>query len=102
MSSFLTNKALFYILVSRKFIHKNNSSLHRFEKERDYVDGTDNDRAMQFHLAGHSYNGEMIIDTHDHDVCDLVWKLYEYALQRLDAVRNATKSDHLFTIMDSR
>lgn|GEM_PF-1668389 len=93
MSYNLINKVIFYILVTRKFIHKNNSSLHRIEKERDYVDGIDSDLVMQFHLAGHSYNGEMIIDTHDHDVCHSIWKLYEYALQRFSVVSTMIERD---------
>jgi uncharacterized protein (UPF0276 family) len=47
----------------------------------------------QFHLAGHSYNGEMIIDTHDHDVCDPVWALYATALKRFGAVSTMIERD---------
>jgi len=75
--------------INNIFVSANN---HHF-KERDYVDGIDSDRVMQFHLAGHSYNGEMIIDTHDHDVCDPVWELYEYALQRFGAVSTMIERD---------
>lgn len=48
---------------------------------------------MQFHLAGHSYNGDMIIDTHDHDVCDPVWALYEEALKHFGAVSTMIERD---------
>jgi uncharacterized protein (UPF0276 family) len=65
---------------------------HHF-KPQDYVDGIDSDRVMQFHLAGHSYNGDMIIDTHDHDVCDPVWELYQYALGRFGAVSTMIERD---------
>ena len=58
---------------------------HHFEPI-EYIKGIDIDRVMQFHLAGHSYSGEMIIDTHDHDVCDPVWDLYAKALQHFGAV----------------
>ncbi len=75
--------------INNIFVSANN---HHF-KERDYVDGIDSDRVMQFHLAGHSYNGKMIIDTHDHDVCDPVWELYEYALQRYGAVSTMIERD---------
>jgi len=80
-----------YILldINNIFVSANN---HHFEP-REYVDGIDSDRVMQFHLAGHSYNGEMIIDTHDHDVCDPVWDLYEYALQRFGAVSTMIERD---------
>lgn len=35
----------------------------------------------------------MIIDTHDHDVCDPVWALYEYALERFGAVSTMIERD---------
>ena len=59
----------------------------------DYINGIDVDRVMQFHLAGHSYNGDMIIDTHDHAVCDPVWALYESALKRFGAVSTMIERD---------
>lgn len=65
---------------------------HQFEPI-DYINGIDVDRVMQFHLAGHSYNGDMIIDTHDHAVCDPVWSLYETALKRFGAVSTMIERD---------
>jgi len=65
---------------------------HDFEPE-DYINGIDIDRVMQFHLAGHSYNGSMIIDTHDHEVCDPVWTLYATALKRFGAVSTMIERD---------
>lgn len=59
----------------------------------DYIKGIDVDRVMQFHLAGHSYSGEMIIDTHDHDVCDPVWALYAEALKHYGAVSTMIERD---------
>ena len=65
---------------------------HKFDPA-DYLNGIDIDRVMQFHLAGHSHNGEMIIDTHDHDVCDPVWALYAVALKRFGAVSTMIERD---------
>jgi uncharacterized protein (UPF0276 family) len=65
---------------------------HHFKPET-YIDAMPSEQVMQFHLAGHSYNGEMIIDTHDHDVCDSVWALYEYALKRFGAVSTMIERD---------
>jgi len=65
---------------------------HHFDP-LDYVMGIDVDRVMQFHLAGHSYSGELIIDTHDHDVCDPVWDLYARALNRFGAVSTMIERD---------
>ena len=65
---------------------------HHFDP-MDYIEGVDVERVMQFHLAGHSYSGQMIIDTHDHDVCDPVWTLYARALQRFGAVSTMIERD---------
>lgn len=65
---------------------------HHFTPET-YIDAMPSEQVMQFHLAGHSYNGDMIIDTHDHDVCDPVWALYEYALKRFGAVSTMIERD---------
>jgi hypothetical protein len=80
-----------YILldINNIFVSANN---HHFIPEQ-YINGIDSDRVMQFHLAGHSYSGDMIIDTHDHSVCDPVWELYEYALQRFGAVSTMIERD---------
>ena len=65
---------------------------HQFDPI-DYIRGIDIDRVMQFHLAGHSYSGEMIIDTHDHDVCDPVWVLYAEVLKHFGAVSTMIERD---------
>jgi len=75
--------------INNIFVSANN---HHFDP-RDYIDGIDSDRVMQFHLAGHSYHGDMIIDTHDHPVCESVWDLYQYALQRYGAVSTMIERD---------
>ena len=46
----------------------------------DFIQGVPAERIMQFHLAGHQNNGDYLIDTHDHAVCDGVWDLYHQAL----------------------
>ena len=65
---------------------------HQFDP-LEYINGIDSERVMQFHLAGHSYHGDMIIDTHDHDVCDPVWALYASALKRFGAVSTMIERD---------
>jgi uncharacterized protein (UPF0276 family) len=59
----------------------------------DYLNGVPLERVRQFHLAGHSYNGELIIDTHDHPVVDPVWALYEQAVQRFGEVPTMIERD---------
>ncbi len=43
-------------------------------------------RVRQIHLAGHSHQGDLLIDTHDMPVTAAVWDLYRYAVQRLGPV----------------
>ncbi len=47
----------------------------------------------QFHLAGHSMNGKLRIDTHDHPVCDGVWDLYQKAAKRFPNVSTLLERD---------
>lgn len=58
---------------------------HGFDA-RDYLAGVPLDRVRQIHLAGHTPaedGREIIIDTHDRDVCDAVWDLYAHAMRLL-------------------
>lgn len=50
-------------------------------------------RVQQIHLAGHSDNGDHIIDTHDHPVALPVWDLYAQACQRFGAVAAMIERD---------
>jgi len=65
---------------------------HEFDP-RDYLDAINPDRVQQFHLAGHSDNGDHVIDTHDHDIRDEVWQLYRHALMRFGAVSTMIERD---------
>lgn len=51
------------------------------------------DRVRQIHLAGHSHDGAMLIDTHDQPVIDPVWRLYEQALTRFGPVSTMIERD---------
>jgi uncharacterized protein (UPF0276 family) len=52
---------------------------HHF-KALDYIESVNWKRVLQCHVAGHTLtpNG-IIVDTHDHEVCDGVWELYQAA-----------------------
>ncbi len=52
----------------------------------DYLDAIPATRVAQHHIAGHSENNSLKIDTHDHPVSDNVWALYEAALNRFGPV----------------
>lgn len=51
------------------------------------------DRVRQIHLAGHSMNGDFIIDTHDHPVCPEVWALYAQACEIFGATATMIERD---------
>lgn len=59
----------------------------------DFLNGIPVERVQQFHLAGHSLNGNIIIDTHDAPVIDPVWELYEYAVRRFGDVSTMIERD---------
>jgi len=59
----------------------------------EYLDGVPGDRIRQIHLAGHSYQDQLIIDTHDHPVCDPVWSLYRQAVERFGRVATMIERD---------
>ncbi|HME68758.1 MAG TPA: DUF692 domain-containing protein, partial [Myxococcota bacterium] len=59
----------------------------------DYLAGIPSERVFQIHLAGHSQEGELLIDTHDHPVREEVWSLYEAALRRTGPVSTLIEWD---------
>ena len=65
---------------------------HGFDA-RTYIEGVPPERIRQIHLAGHSHNGSLIVDTHDHPVPDPVWELYEEAVARLGPVPTMIERD---------
>jgi uncharacterized protein (UPF0276 family) len=58
-----------------------------------YIDAINPERVQQFHLAGHTDNGDHVIDTHDHDVRDEVWDLYRHAIMRFGSVSTMIERD---------
>lgn len=58
-----------------------------------YMEAIPVERVQQFHLAGHSMNGDMIIDTHDAPVIDPVWALYAKAVRRFGRVSTLLERD---------
>ena len=65
---------------------------HNFSSQ-DYLAGMNKNRIRQFHLAGHTDYGDYVIDTHDHDVADPVWQLYQDALKQFGRVSTMIERD---------
>jgi uncharacterized protein (UPF0276 family) len=67
--------------VNNIFVSAHNHGFDPYE----YLDGIPGDRVGQIHLAGHSELGELLLDTHDHEVPRGVWDLYRAAVARFGA-----------------
>jgi len=65
---------------------------HKFDPH-DYLHSIPVDRVYQFHLAGHTCEEDLIIDTHDHPVVDPVWDLYAAAVRRFGRVSTMIERD---------
>jgi uncharacterized protein (UPF0276 family) len=75
--------------VNNLFVSAHN---HGFDP-LDYLAGIPPERVFQIHLAGHSAQGELLIDTHDHPIRDEVWSLYAAALRRTGPVSTLIEWD---------
>lgn len=51
------------------------------------------ERVAYVHLAGHTSNGALLIDTHDMPVRDEVWSLYQAAVQRFGSLSTCLERD---------
>ncbi len=69
------------------------SSYNHHYDPQDYLDGVPIERVWQHHLAGHTNEGNLIIDTHDQDVIDPVWQLYEATAKRFGPVSTMIERD---------
>lgn len=68
---------------------------HSFDPET-YIEAIPKDRVVQFHLAGHSDKGKYLLDTHDHPIKPIVWKLYQKALARFGDISTLIEwDDHI-------
>jgi len=65
---------------------------HDFDA-RTYLESIPRERVSQFHLAGHSCQGNLIVDTHDAAVIDPVWRLYAEAVRRFGCVSTMIERD---------
>ena len=65
---------------------------HGFDTQ-DYLRALPPERVQQIHLAGHSRQGDCIIDTHDQSVADPVWALYADAVRRFGKVATMIERD---------
>ena len=89
--SAVAERADCYLLLDVNNIYV--SSFNHHYDPVDYLDGVSVDRVWQHHLAGHTNDGNLIIDTHDHDIIDPVWQLYEETARRFGPVSTMIERD---------
>ena len=65
---------------------------HNFDAY-DYLQAMPTERVYQFHLAGHTHENNLIIDTHDHPIADPVYELYAAAVQQFGRVSTMIERD---------
>jgi uncharacterized protein (UPF0276 family) len=58
-----------------------------------FLRGLPRGRIRQFHIAGHTHNGDHIIDTHDRSVAPEVWTLYAEAVRLFPGVPTMIERD---------
>lgn len=87
----IAERADCYLLLDVNNIYVSSFN-HRFDP-LDYLDGIPPERVWQHHLAGHSNEGNLIIDTHDQAIIDPVWALYEQTAQRFGPVSTMIERD---------
>jgi uncharacterized protein len=78
--------------VNNVFVSAHN---HGFDAHA-YLDAIPCDRVFQIHLAGHSEEPPLLIDTHDHPVRSEVWELYAYTIDRVGPISTLIEwDDHI-------
>lgn len=65
---------------------------HKFDPIH-YINSIPTELVKQFHLAGHTHNGDHIIDTHNTAIIDPVWELYAAAIQRFGLIPTIVERD---------
>jgi len=96
--SAIAERADCYLLLDVNNIYV--SSYNHHYDPLEYLEGVDAERVWQHHLAGHTNDGNLIIDTHDQDIIDPVWALYEETAKRLGPVSTMIERDGNIPALD--
>ncbi len=87
----IANEADCLLLVDVNNIYV--SSVNHGFDPLDYLRALPAHRVQQIHLAGHSDNGNHVVDTHDHPVAPAVWDLYARACRLFGPVATMIERD---------
>ena len=69
------------------------SSRNNEFEPRDFLENIPHERIAQLHIAGHSDNGDHVLDTHDHPVRSEVWQLYSEVIERIGSTSTLLEWD---------
>lgn len=68
---------------------------------KDFYSNLPLERVLQIHLAGHRDYGAYLFDTHDHPVCDEVWKIYAEVYPKAPASTLLEWDDHFISFEET-
>jgi len=87
----ISNRADCYILldVNNVYVSSVNHGFNPF----NYIHALPPERIVQIHLAGHSNQGDYIIDTHDAPIIPEVWDLYAKTIEYLGPISTMIERD---------
>ena len=67
----------------------------------EYLRAMPSERIYQIHLAGHTQEKNLIVDTHDHPIADPVYELYAEAVRRFGRISTMIeRDDNIPPLMD--
>lgn len=87
----VTNRADCLVLLDINNIYVSAYN-HNFDPYT-YLHAIPGERVQQFHLAGHTHENNLIIDTHDHPIADPVFELYAAAVKHFGHVSTMIERD---------
>lgn len=87
----ISNRADCGILLDVNNVYVNSFN-HKFDPVA-YLKELPRERIGQIHLAGHSRQGEILVDTHDAPVCNEVWDLFRTATKLFGPVSTMVEWD---------
>lgn len=90
----IVEKANIYMMLDVNNIYVSSRN-HNFEP-KDYYEYIPLNKVIQIHLAGHSDYGAYVLDTHDHYVCDEVWKIYGEVISKTGPISTLLEWDDKF------
>jgi len=92
--SAVVEKADIYMMLDVNNIYVSSRN-HGFNPQ-DYYRNIPLERVLQIHLAGHTDQGDYVLDTHDNYVCDEVWKIYAEVYPKTRGVATLLEWDDNF------